>query len=655
MNRSTLYLFLIILLGVFVRLDFLIAGGGVLDGDEAIIGLMAKHIKEGSNYPIFFYGQPYMGSIESYLAAVVFGVFGISGYGLLIVPTIISILLIPLVYLMARRFVSQGAALLATLYFAVPPQPLIIWSIKARGGFIETVFIGAVVFLMLARAIRAELPPRSFALGLVLGICWWINFQALYFIVLSGLVYLAIISRCRLPYYESRLGLLLRHAVVGTGGFLIGSLPFWWYNLNHNFASFGTFVAGGSSDRLSHLHGFFSEALPILLGARREWSYVDVFPNSSLLAYVILALMLVVYLSLRVGELVELVTSRQFSRAAPIEIFPIFVVLVSAIFIVSSYGWLTQAPRYLLPIYIAIPVLFGFTAVNMNRYFAIIYVVAALSLNLSSLYLGGRAIGGQPFVTDGERVSPDHKELNHWLADNHISFIRTNYWIGYRVAFETEERVRFVRFQEPGFSRIPAYELEGMAQPTNEIPYVLTAKQGEIVKRALRLIGTEFLETTLSGYTVLFNLKDALPAEKTALNPSAVSSSNSPEMLGQLDDDNPDTRWASAAPQSAGMFIDVKFQHPKEIVGISYDFTGWPADYPRGLNLEILDAKGGTARSFGPEDFEALRYLADGRSIFKLRFDEIAVSELRLSLSGAHQIFDWSIGELDLMVNHEGA
>lgn len=43
--------------------------------------------------------------------------------------------------------------------------------------------------------------------------------------------------------------------------------------------------------------------------------------------------------------------------------------------------------------------------------------------------------------------------------------IRTNYWIGYRLAFETEERVRFVVFQEPGQVRLPDYEEQGRNSP----------------------------------------------------------------------------------------------------------------------------------------------------------------------------------------------
>nr|HMN61443.1 hypothetical protein [Anaerolinea sp.] len=42
-----------------------------LNSDEAIVGLMARHILLGER-PIFFYGQSYMGSLDAFLVAAGF-------------------------------------------------------------------------------------------------------------------------------------------------------------------------------------------------------------------------------------------------------------------------------------------------------------------------------------------------------------------------------------------------------------------------------------------------------------------------------------------------------------------------------------------------------------------------------------------------------
>ena len=42
------------------------------DSDQAIVGLMAKHLSEMRALPIFFYGQHYMLAVEAWLAAPLF-------------------------------------------------------------------------------------------------------------------------------------------------------------------------------------------------------------------------------------------------------------------------------------------------------------------------------------------------------------------------------------------------------------------------------------------------------------------------------------------------------------------------------------------------------------------------------------------------------
>src|SRR3954471_1531389 len=45
----------------YERLDF--------DSDQAIVGLMAKHLSELRTFPLFFYGQDYMLGVQSWVAA----------------------------------------------------------------------------------------------------------------------------------------------------------------------------------------------------------------------------------------------------------------------------------------------------------------------------------------------------------------------------------------------------------------------------------------------------------------------------------------------------------------------------------------------------------------------------------------------------------
>ena len=48
----------VLLLFVLIRIIFLIVGGQAIDADEAIVGLMARHILNGE-HTAFYYGQHY--------------------------------------------------------------------------------------------------------------------------------------------------------------------------------------------------------------------------------------------------------------------------------------------------------------------------------------------------------------------------------------------------------------------------------------------------------------------------------------------------------------------------------------------------------------------------------------------------------------------
>ena len=71
-------IYYVLLIALLIRLLLLFNGQRFVDGDEGVVGIMARHITEGS-FPITRYGQHYGGGhvIEAYLAALLFLLFGI--------------------------------------------------------------------------------------------------------------------------------------------------------------------------------------------------------------------------------------------------------------------------------------------------------------------------------------------------------------------------------------------------------------------------------------------------------------------------------------------------------------------------------------------------------------------------------------------------
>ena len=71
--------------GVLLRWWLLESSQGALDSDEAVWGLMARHLQHGE-FPTFFWAQSYGGTIEVILTVPVFWVFGSSTAALRVVP-----------------------------------------------------------------------------------------------------------------------------------------------------------------------------------------------------------------------------------------------------------------------------------------------------------------------------------------------------------------------------------------------------------------------------------------------------------------------------------------------------------------------------------------------------------------------------------------
>src|SRR6267142_1782247 len=78
-------------IGLALRLAVIASPLGEIDGDEAVVGLMARHIAFLGDRPVFYYGQPYLGSLEAFSTAPFFRVFDSSTPLLKLIPTVYSL------------------------------------------------------------------------------------------------------------------------------------------------------------------------------------------------------------------------------------------------------------------------------------------------------------------------------------------------------------------------------------------------------------------------------------------------------------------------------------------------------------------------------------------------------------------------------------
>ncbi len=109
------------------------------DADQAVTGLMAKHLSELRAFPVFYYGQNYMLAVEAWLAAPFFLAFGVSATALRLPLLGVNLAVACLLLRTLERETGLRplVALVPVLFFAMPPPGTTAHLLEANGGTIE--------------------------------------------------------------------------------------------------------------------------------------------------------------------------------------------------------------------------------------------------------------------------------------------------------------------------------------------------------------------------------------------------------------------------------------------------------------------------------------------------------------------------------------
>lgn len=134
------------------------------DADQAVVGLMAKHLAEGRAFPLFFYGQHYMLGVQSWLAAPL---FLIGGPTLLMLRTPLAVINgaagLSLLVLLVRRAALRPALAFAASLPLLAPSPLVSTLLmQTLGASVEPI-----LYVLLLWVLRGR--PLPFGLVLAVG------------------------------------------------------------------------------------------------------------------------------------------------------------------------------------------------------------------------------------------------------------------------------------------------------------------------------------------------------------------------------------------------------------------------------------------------------------------------------------------------------
>jgi len=177
-----LQLLLIATFTVAVRLPFLLHGDRFFDSDEAVEGLMARHVLHGE-LSAYLWGQHYKGVPEVYLASLFFAVAGPTVIALKAATLTPFVAFVCLQFLLVVRLFSTRVAWMTTAFAVLGPPSLVLWTLSANAEIVMTLLAGAVMGLELERWRRTGSLTAVATTSAALGFGLWVQQYIVYYLV----------------------------------------------------------------------------------------------------------------------------------------------------------------------------------------------------------------------------------------------------------------------------------------------------------------------------------------------------------------------------------------------------------------------------------------------------------------------------------------
>ncbi len=523
-NNSTLSIILIIG-GMWVFRGVLILNQAFpFNADEAIVGLMAKHILAGER-PIFFYGQVYMGSLDAYLIAFFFKLFGVQVFWIRFVQvTLFSITLLEFFLFTQIVFENKLITFTSTLFLAFPVVNVVLYTTVSLGGYGEAFVLGMAVLLLAALFVKTNWilsNPQKMRLlplvGLTMGLGLWANALSLLLAVPAVMMILITIIKNKCGIW-----ILFKQLVLIGIGFLVGA-SFWIYGFFNNGGvlveeMFGSAVSVETFsfwDRvINHLVSFFLFAPTVVFGFRPPWS-VD---------WILLALipLVILFWIITIKKTIK-------SQYSSFQIMAIITVVGSGVlvfigFVFTSFG-VDPSGRYFLPFVFLLSMMVGL-ALNANRsdklYLGLFVFVLVYQMAGSLILMNKQPKITTQFFKPAQVQQEYMPELVDFLISKNEFFGYSNYWVSYPLAFLSDEKIisipRLPYHPDLTYTsrdnRIPNYELSGLE---NERVFYITTHNpalDQVLRNAFNQLDIHYKFHQIGDYLIYYELSEKIEPEQ---------------------------------------------------------------------------------------------------------------------------------------------
>lgn len=306
--------------------------------DTGTVGLMSVNIVQGDR-PLFFYGQPYFGALEAYVAALFISVFGFSEFIVSLSPISFTLAWVLFSYLLFTRIHNRTAGLVAAACTAFPGYYVFWYSIATYGGYSAILCIGTAILWLSLRMLqenvqKSSLLFQSICLGILMALAIWIHALTFPYIVIAAgiLALFTLKERFRLDIVLS-----LSIAVLIS---LTGFLPFYFET--------GSFL-GGISERaqisLTVLGNALSTLFSINIYELVVWNFIHTFETPSVRYLVEYGSLTVLFLAVLLA-LYALFSTKEMSFRRRSYLLPLSYCLLFVMMYVQHHMATLKAPRY---------------------------------------------------------------------------------------------------------------------------------------------------------------------------------------------------------------------------------------------------------------------------------------------------------------------
>lgn len=547
-RKPQITFFLILLGAILLRLIIVYTKYHNINSDNGILGLMARHILKGE-FPIFFYGQPYMGSLEAFIIAFFFLIFGISTKTMCLAMIFITTIGIISVYLLGKELKDRTLGLYAMLIAGLPPAYIFWHGLAAFGGYPETFLFGNILLILTLRIIKTHLKIRYYILlGFISGLAFWTHLLIIYYL-LPIAIFLLINEKKRF--------LFLKAPLLVIPPFIIGSLPLWIYNIRYRF---DTFTFPQSKDFFPGL-GYLINTIPQLLCSNpTTWFF-----------YIILSIYFISF--------IFLIVTRHINQK-----FIFFLLFISiAYFFSKSPLAHVCCPRYIIPLFTVIVISTTYMVWYLNKkihYIGLIPLVFILSFNSLEIY--------KTYLTDKKESYADHKlftELINFLDKNKLYTNYCVFWISQKLNFLSGEKIINANYE--GERYLP---YEDIVEASRNIAFI---ESDTHLEPMFNMICRDYTKSQIGPFFIYYNFRPVkyygrmIQADLWKAN----SNYNNNDTIFAFDR-NADTYWGTTKPKGKGMYFELDMDRPYKIYKIALFNNGHWRNFPLDITLEVSnDAK----------------------------------------------------------------